>query len=99
RTMVSAAGRQYKHDASLKALSQGMRPVSGPVAVSIRVFRPRKVGDADNVLKAALDSLKGVAYADDDQIVELHLYRDDDKDRPRIEVEVTAQSLGASVQP
>ena len=33
-----------------------------------------------------LDSLRGIAYADDKQIVEIHAYRRDDPANPRIEV-------------
>jgi Holliday junction resolvase RusA-like endonuclease len=35
-----------------------------------------------------LDSLQGFAYADDKQVTELHLIRDDDKRNPRVEIEI-----------
>jgi crossover junction endodeoxyribonuclease RusA len=65
-----------------------MRPFAGPVAVYLHVYRARKAGDLDNSAKVLLDALQGVAYNDDAQIVELHLYRHDDKANPRVEVEV-----------
>jgi hypothetical protein len=33
-------------------------------------------------------ALNGIAYCDDSQVVELHAYRLDDKDHPRVEVQV-----------
>lgn len=88
KTLISAAGRKYKIDAGNAALRDGMTVIEGPVEVSLTVYRPRKVGDLDNVLKALLDSLKGIAFVDDAQIVAIHAFRDDDKHNPRAEVEV-----------
>ncbi|MEG1247059.1 RusA family crossover junction endodeoxyribonuclease, partial [Gordonibacter sp.] len=59
----------------------------GPVSVTIDVFRalpnsrPKRVAyepdtvspDADNIAKAVLDGLNGIAYEDDRQVVELHV--------------------------
>lgn len=89
RTVLSAAGRAYKLAAALKAKSQGAHPISGPVALEIHVYRPRRIGDLDNTLKGLLDSLRGVAYGDDSQVVRLVAHRHDDKANPRAEVTVT----------
>jgi Holliday junction resolvase RusA-like endonuclease len=43
--------------------------------------------------KVTLDALCGVLYGDDDQIVELHSFRHDDKNNPRVEVEVRRVSI------
>ena len=56
--------------------------------VTLRWHRPAKRGDLDNTTKVTLDALNGIAYSDDSQIVELHAYRFDDKDNPRMEVEI-----------
>ena len=56
--------------------------------VAVTSARPRRIGDLDNVLKSLLDSMKGIAFVDDGQIVELRLRRFDDKLRPRVEVTV-----------
>lgn len=88
RTLLSSEGRAYKTRAALAAKSQGARPLSGPVAVSLEVYRPRRIGDLDNVLKAVLDALRGVAYHDDRQVVAISAVRADDKANPRVEVEV-----------
>jgi Holliday junction resolvase RusA-like endonuclease len=42
----------------------------------------------DNFNKLWQDALSGMVYEDDSQITELHLYRDYDKARPRIELTV-----------
>lgn len=88
RVIVSREGRAYRDRAGWRALEQRVKPLAGPLRVSICVYRPRMIGDLDNTAKAILDALKGVAWADDSQIVELHLYRRDDKSRPRVVIEM-----------
>ena len=85
----SREARTYQENVATIAKRHGMKPVSGEVAVSIDVYRPAKRGDLDNTLKVAIDALKGFAYDDDKQVVELKARRFDDKKNPRIEVAVT----------
>lgn len=91
RILLSAEARAYKAEAATMASMSGCKPISGDVSVSLKVHRARRIGDLDNFLKAALDSLRGVAFHDDNQVVEIHAYRHDDKARPRLEVEVSAK--------
>jgi crossover junction endodeoxyribonuclease RusA len=86
--LLSADARRYKEDAGKEALAAGVRPVDGPVALTVTLYRPAKRGDLDNRIKVLLDALSGIAYRDDSQVVELHAYRLDDKDHPRVEVQV-----------
>lgn len=51
-------------------------------------LRPIVKPDLDNVAKCVLDALNGVAYKDDNQIVELHIEKYY-SDEPRVEIEVT----------
>lgn len=88
RVLVSAEARAYKQRVAWLCLSQRVRPQSGALSVSVSVFRPRRIGDLDNTLKVLLDSLRGIAFEDDDQVVELHALRLDDKSNPRAEVTV-----------
>lgn len=67
-------------------------PKETPLAVTLRLYRPRKSGDIDGPIKALLDSLNGRAWVDDSQIAELHVTRHDDKHRPRVEVAITAST-------
>lgn len=60
----------------------GGRRLEGPVAVTVDIYRPLPKGrpkrvasepdtarpDADNILKAVMDALNGVAYHDDSQV-------------------------------
>ena len=86
RVVVSREAKAFKKAVSL-ALA-GISPISGPVALTATFYRPRKRGDLDNLAKVLGDALNGIAYHDDDQIVEMHTYRKDDKDRPRVEISV-----------
>lgn len=58
----------------------------GVVSVTAHLYRPKKIGDLDNALKALLDVLSGYIYEDDSQIAELHAFRHDDKGKPRVEL-------------
>ena len=80
----------FRHAVRMIAMVQGVTPITGPVAVFLDVYRPRRRGDLDNILKATLDALNNVAYADDDQVQQIHAVRYDDKRAPRIEVSVVA---------
>lgn len=86
RAVVSTEARAYKLNARLRALSQGMRPVSGPVVLNLVVYRKRKAGDLSNRIKVAEDALQGVAYTNDSQVVELHARLEDDPSNPRLVV-------------
>lgn len=88
RVTVSEDAKTYKRGVAMAATHAGFRPYTCAVAVRLHVYRARKAGDLDNFAKVTLDALRGIAYNDDDQIVELHLWRHDDKNNPRIEVEI-----------
>ena len=62
--------REYERLVGWVAKSAGCRPVEGPVSVSLNVYARGKL-DADNIAKSILDGLNGIAYEDDDQVVEL----------------------------
>lgn len=51
------------------------------------ILRPTKKPDFDNIFKILCDALNGIAYADDAQIVEAHIYKRY-SGSPRVEVEV-----------
>lgn len=54
-----------------------MYPLDGPVVLTCRWYRSRRSGDLDNRLKVLIDALRGYAYVDDKQIIEIHAYRYD----------------------
>lgn len=75
-------------EAAIRAAYAGPR-FDGPVGVRIHVFKPLKSvkpdewhpfiekPDADNIAKAVLDGLNGVAYQDDGQVTELKVLKHD----------------------
>lgn len=88
RIYKSSEAAAYQMNAKHVALGAGLSPLSGRVAVTLRVFRPIRRGDLDNRIKIVLDALQGVAFDDDKQVYELHAYLDDDKSNPRVVVTV-----------
>lgn len=88
RTYSTDKAKDYRARVRWIALAAKVKPMAGPVTVSVTAYRPRKRGDIDNLLKATLDALNGVAYADDSQVIELHALRLDDAANPRIVVTI-----------
>lgn len=85
-THLSKDGRRWKDGAVEIAKDAGLRKVEGKVAVCIEWHRSRRSGDLDNRIKVVLDALRGLAYKDDKQVVELHAWRFEDKQNPRADV-------------
>jgi crossover junction endodeoxyribonuclease RusA len=75
KVLISKEGRSYKQHVGALALRLGMPLLKGNVKVLIEYHRPQRRGDLDNRQKALLDTLKGIAYIDDEQIVEIHSRR------------------------
>jgi crossover junction endodeoxyribonuclease RusA len=90
RTILSKDGRAFKTAVSARAKLARLAPLAGPIALTLHWRRKHKRGDVDNRVKAVLDSLNGFAYHDDSQIVELHVYRVDDRANPGVTVTVQA---------
>jgi crossover junction endodeoxyribonuclease RusA len=86
RPILSREGRSFKLRTAGLALERGARPLAGDVAVTLGVYRPAKRGDLDNAMKCILDALRGVAFADDRQVVRIDAERFEDKANPRVEV-------------
>lgn len=86
RVYVSEEARSYREQAAWLAKIAGAELMTGALMMTLRIFRPRKVGDSSNRIKVLEDALQGVLYKNDSQIVEHHIYRFDDKTNPRVEV-------------
>lgn len=91
RRILSRAGRAYKALVAANPIVREGLNMTGELKLKIDVYRPSRRGDLDNVLKALLDSLTGIVWADDSQIVEIHARRFDDKKVPRVEIEIEAK--------
>jgi len=63
--------------------------LTGDVKLEIKYYlSTKRKTDLDNLNKLVLDSMSGIVYQDDKQIIELHLYKDYCKENPRIEIEI-----------
>lgn len=89
RMVVSDEARAYKEMTCMMAKQQGADCTDAPVAVSMHIRRPAKRRDIDNHIKVLLDSLQGAAYANDSQIVELHITMEDNRKNPGVAVEIS----------
>lgn len=62
------------------------KPRKGDLAVDVYLFFPdKRRRDADNI-KLLLDSMTGILWLDDSQIVDLHIRKYVSRDNPRIEI-------------
>lgn len=79
RTLISREGRAFRKTVCALLARRGVRPLQGPLVVTLAVYPPdRRRRDIDNVLKALLDALEhGGAYGDDSQITALRAYKMD----------------------
>ena len=87
RRVLSKAGRDY-HDVVERECFHLNRFNEGYVSVTVHAYRPQRRGDLDGIFKVLLDSLTGVVWKDDSQVVELHAFRHEDKNHPRVTVTV-----------
>lgn len=83
--------RKFKEELGWLARRVIRQPLKCPVSIRVKVYRDLppeslKFGDVDNHLKAVLDSLNGIAYLDDRQVIaaQISLHRGE----PRLEIEL-----------
>lgn len=75
----SKEGADYAKQVKAMFSIHGITPHDHPVSVAIDLFRPKKAGDLDNRIKVLLDSLNGIVFNDDSQVVDIHARRFDRK--------------------
>lgn len=81
----------FGDDKPLKIMMNIYYPIAQNTKKSIKkdmldeIIKPTLKPDIDNVIKIICDSLNGIAYKDDAQIVEIHAYKFYSDD-PRVEV-------------
>ena len=88
---LSAKGKALKEDYQWQAKSQWHgKPLECNLVVEIHTYHNNKrKNDWDNFHKLSMDSLSGIAYVDDSQIIEAYVYKHYDKTNPRIEIVLT----------
>jgi Holliday junction resolvase RusA-like endonuclease len=89
---MTTQGKLIKRGYQLEAKAQWRKkPLEGELEVWVTLFfGTKRKADLDNFNKILLDSLTGIVYVDDSQIHALHIQRDYDKKKPRIEISIVA---------
>lgn len=77
KTLISREGRQFRENVVAIMLPMRLKPMDGPLEITIDVYPPDlRRRDIDNVLKSLCDSLQyGGAYVDDSQIQRIDIAR------------------------
>lgn len=79
---------EYKEKVGLFAKASGIPKIEGEIAVECKFFlKGGKLPDVDNLLKAVMDGLNGVAWKDDRQVVKISAERIEDECE-RVEVQI-----------
>lgn len=89
RTYMKKKAKDWKTECSW-TIKQTWRPkptLKGDVKVKVTYYLKRD-RDLDGGNKLLFDTMEGIVYENDKQIVQINLYKEWDKENPRIEVEV-----------
>lgn len=88
---MTSEGKALKEDYQWQAKSQyRKKPMKGELEVWTTLYlKTKRKADIDNFNKIYFDSLSGIVWEDDSQIVEHHVSKRYDANNPRIEVEVS----------
>ncbi|WP_213996426.1 RusA family crossover junction endodeoxyribonuclease [Tepidanaerobacter syntrophicus] len=89
-----ARTKQYEQLVGWKVKEVVRKPFTGDVAMDIKVYIKCQCGDLDNLEKALLDGMNGIAYIDDKQVAALAIQRFKDKNE-RVEIELWEMSEDA----
>ena len=90
RVGVSSEATNYKTTVAMLARCARVEQLTGPVKLTVAIYRERKAGDLDNFLKILVDAMQGSFYRNDSQIREIHASLHEDRHDPRCEVLVTS---------
>lgn len=91
RRFLTRDGAEAKRAAAWEAKTQlpaGFGPTKEEVRVRIRFHFRNDRSDIDNALKSVLDSMTGILWDDDRQIVYLEAHKSVDRANPRVEIEI-----------
>jgi Holliday junction resolvase RusA-like endonuclease len=86
--VASEEAKSFKVSAGWIVRGMQCAMLTGPLRVYIDIYREAKRGDLDNKIKIILDSLQGIWFENDAQVVEIHARMFDDKSNPRAVVSV-----------
>ena len=89
RAITEVATMRAEQLVVMHARRAKVKPIEGPLVVELWFFRDSKRRcDWDNLAKLTCDALNGVAWQDDDQVVDAIVHKRIDKEHPRTEVHI-----------
>lgn len=90
KVYITNEGKAIKEGYQWEAKSQyRKKPMKDELEVWTTLYlKTKRRADIDNFHKLLLDSLTGIVWEDDSQIVEYHISKRHDAKNPRIEIEV-----------
>lgn len=90
RMYMSKDGKDIKESYIRQAKEQyNGKPLNGDLEIWLNIyFGTKRKSDWDNFNKIVMDSLTGITWEDDSQIILAHVGKIYDKSNPRIEIEV-----------
>ena len=88
-TFTPKATKEWERAVGWSALASGVHVIPGNLAVTLNFRRKgKRRADLDNLCKAVLDGLNGVAYEDDYQVVSLSATVAYSSSKPGVTVEI-----------
>lgn len=90
RMLLTKKYRDTKEAMKWEIISQWKdKPLKGNVTLNIlQYFGDNRKRDIDAYIKILLDSMEGIVFDDDSQVVEMHLFKEKSLKNPRIEVQI-----------
>lgn len=103
RPVLSKDARSYRHQVRRIAITSGIKPLMGPLAIRIDITPPDdRRRDADNVQKSVLDALQHAgAFWDDSQVIWLLSVKHESRPSGTIRVQLSdaaSQTLSPSME-
>lgn len=90
RLAPTTEAKAYQQTVAMLARCNGLRAVTGPVSVTVAVYRGRQSADLVDFIGAVCAAVEGVLYASNAQIRDLRATLVDDRHEPHVEVSVTS---------
>lgn len=94
--IVGACYRGEKYTGAVRLTLHIFKALPKRTPKNIQRERNLSTPDADNVLKAVMDALNGIAYDDDSQVCEIHVYKHDKTRRAGDSIRFSVEPIDAS---
>lgn len=94
--IVGACYRGEKYTGAVRLTLHIFKALPKRAPKNIQRERNLSTPDADNVLKAVMDALNGIAYDDDSQVCEIHVYKHDKTRRAGDSIRFSVEPIDAS---